>query len=345
VASGQHLRTLRGHTIGVTKVEFSRDGKELVTASADQTARLWDVATGEEIRGFHGHTDPIWGVTFSPDGTRLATASWDKTVRLWDVASGQPLRTLHGHSDKVWSVAFSSDGAQLISAGSDQTVRLWDARPLNPALRMEAEAAALLDNYRADGLLQSEAAGRLRQQAGVSTEVRELAQRLLEAGGDDPLVLNTAAWHLVRAPNGSAVHYEAALKLAQTAARLRPDDGNVVNTLGVAQYRRGQYLEALANLSRARDLNLLRRLPKMKLDIGRILLSPWLLPVTNLASYDQPTDLAFLAMAHYRTGHTAEADEYLSRLREMVQRKDWAEDDETQGFVREAEALIRPPGK
>src|SRR5262249_48195201 len=156
----------------------------------------------------------------------------------------------------------------------------------------------------------------LRQQAGVSTEVRELAQRLLEAGGDDPLVLNTAAWELVRGPNGPAVHYESALKLAQAAARLRPDDGNVVNTLGGAQYRRGQYLEALANLSRARDLNLRQLLRKMKLDIGRMLMSPWLLPATSLATYDQPADLAFLAMTHYRTGHTTEAEEYLSRLRE-----------------------------
>ena len=63
---------------------FSPDGRLLATASADETARLWDPATGEYLRTLTGHDDGVVGVAFSPDGRLLATASNDKTARLWD---------------------------------------------------------------------------------------------------------------------------------------------------------------------------------------------------------------------------------------------------------------------
>ena len=69
----------------MTGVAFSPDGSLLATASADQTARLWDVATGQPS-GFPlaGHTGRLSGVAFSRDGRLLATASDDTTARIWD---------------------------------------------------------------------------------------------------------------------------------------------------------------------------------------------------------------------------------------------------------------------
>ena len=36
---------------------FSPDGKRVVTASDDKTARLWDAESGKEIAVLNGHTD------------------------------------------------------------------------------------------------------------------------------------------------------------------------------------------------------------------------------------------------------------------------------------------------
>ena len=47
--SGQEVLTLSGHTNAVSGVAFSPDGTRLATASADQTAKVWDVASGQEV--------------------------------------------------------------------------------------------------------------------------------------------------------------------------------------------------------------------------------------------------------------------------------------------------------
>ena len=99
-----------GHSLGVTSVAFSPDGKLLASGSADNSIKLWNVASGRELRTLSGHTAPVSSVAFSPDGKVLASGSWDTTIKLWDVASGRELRTLTGHTDKVNSVAFSPDG-------------------------------------------------------------------------------------------------------------------------------------------------------------------------------------------------------------------------------------------
>jgi len=64
------------------------DGKPVVSASGDETVRLWGAATGAAHRTLEGHSSTVWAVAFSPDGKLVASASADKTVRLWDVVTG-----------------------------------------------------------------------------------------------------------------------------------------------------------------------------------------------------------------------------------------------------------------
>jgi WD40 repeat protein len=76
-------------------------GKQLASASADETVRLWDAVTGAALWTLKGHRHLVGSVAFSPDGKQLASASPDATVKLWDAATGAALQTLEGHRDSA----------------------------------------------------------------------------------------------------------------------------------------------------------------------------------------------------------------------------------------------------
>ncbi|WP_375471012.1 ribosome assembly protein 4 [uncultured Nostoc sp.] len=115
---------LKGHTSYVNSVSFSPDGKRIVTASADKTARVWDIS-GKQIAELKGHTQPVNSASFSLDGKRIVTASADNTARVWDI-SGKQIAELKGHTQPVNSASFSPDGKRIVTASADKTARVWD---------------------------------------------------------------------------------------------------------------------------------------------------------------------------------------------------------------------------
>ena len=120
------LRTLVGHSSVVNGVAVSPDGRRVVSASYDQTLKVWDLETGQELRTLAGHSDSVNAVAVCPDGRRAVSASDDKTLKVWDLETGQELRTLTGHSNLVKGVAVSPDGRRVVSASYDQTLKVWD---------------------------------------------------------------------------------------------------------------------------------------------------------------------------------------------------------------------------
>jgi WD40 repeat protein len=104
----------------------------VVTASWDETARIWDAKSGQPIGAPLTHEDRITSASFSPDGSRVVTASYDKTACIWDAISGQPIGAPLTHDGSVRSASFSSDGARVVTASDDNTARIWDAKSGQP---------------------------------------------------------------------------------------------------------------------------------------------------------------------------------------------------------------------
>ncbi len=120
----------------------------------------------------------------------------------------------------------------------------------------------------------------------------------------------------MKLPGGEMSGYRKALRYSEEACQLEPENGHLLNTLGVAYYRVGNYEKALDVLSRSDKINAVR--------VQRL----------------YPADLAFLAMTHQQLGHAKEAQAELQRLRERMKDPRWAQDAEAQGFLREAEELL-----
>jgi WD40 repeat protein len=120
------LRTLEGHSAGVDGVAMSPDGLRAVSASIDDTVKVWDLETGRELRTLVGHSGPVNGVAVIPDGRRAISASEDKTLKVWDLETGCQMSTMEGHLGKVNGVAVIPDGRRAISASDDKTLKVWD---------------------------------------------------------------------------------------------------------------------------------------------------------------------------------------------------------------------------
>jgi WD40 repeat protein len=150
---GRLLRALPG--IGVSDLEFSRDGKALFVASADGRTTMWNPRAGSRIRVFAG-TDPagtklssVNSIAVSPDGGLLATGSDDSAVRIFDVATGERRYFFPGHTNPVTRVAWSPDGRVVASASNDRTLRLWRVQKLVEAGSMAATLAGHAEAVRA----------------------------------------------------------------------------------------------------------------------------------------------------------------------------------------------------
>jgi WD40 repeat protein len=122
--TGKCLATLSGHSHNILTGIFSPDGRSILTASGDGTAKLWDLS-GKCLATFSGHSSPVWSAVFSTNGRNILTSSSDKTAKLWDL-SGKCLATLSGHSFYVNSAVFSPDGKSILTASWDKTAKLWD---------------------------------------------------------------------------------------------------------------------------------------------------------------------------------------------------------------------------
>ncbi len=109
----------------ITAIAASPTQRDLVvTASDDQTARVWNVATRQQVANLDAHAEPLHAVAFSHDGRLIATAGANGIARIWDWRSGELLAALKVQADTVRSVVFTSDG-RLLTASDDWTLKLF----------------------------------------------------------------------------------------------------------------------------------------------------------------------------------------------------------------------------
>lgn len=72
------LNRLSGHSGAVTTLDFSPDGKSLVSGSRDKSVKVWDLLNGENmITNSTDFSQGIYQVRYNPDGKKIGVVSWE----------------------------------------------------------------------------------------------------------------------------------------------------------------------------------------------------------------------------------------------------------------------------
>ncbi|XP_060770271.1 apoptotic protease-activating factor 1 [Neoarius graeffei] len=154
-----------GHLSWVPCVQFSPDGSLLLSASDDQTIRLWktkdvhtssavalkrdfdvlfsqeditvaaaDSQNGLQVRsGLDGRVvfktarqkSRIRCVCICRQTRTVALGLEDGSMQVLEVPSGNTLATLHGHTKTVHHCVFTDDGQTIITSSEDTTIQVW----------------------------------------------------------------------------------------------------------------------------------------------------------------------------------------------------------------------------
>jgi WD40 repeat protein len=88
-----HSAFLSGAGPAVQNVAVNADWRRAVSASYDNTLKVWDVGSGRELRTLAGHSSAVQSVAVGADGRRAVSASDDYTVKVWDVETGAVVTT------------------------------------------------------------------------------------------------------------------------------------------------------------------------------------------------------------------------------------------------------------
>ena len=157
IAKNAVVKQIAAHTAmtgkSVYAIAWTPDGKQIASASQDQTVKLWDAAGGNLVREFKaydekafpkGHRNQVFCLAFSKDGQLLATGGQDRSVKLWKVADGSVVREFvrpdskpsavdggpEAHPGGVYGVRFTPDGKSLVTVGHAPKLKavlsVWD---------------------------------------------------------------------------------------------------------------------------------------------------------------------------------------------------------------------------
>jgi len=293
---------------------FTPDGKRLLAGTL-QTCRFWGTDDWQELPPvIEKGSGSGWGGTgplpeFTPDGRLLAWESGEGALRLLSTTTGREVARLESPDQgRCGYTTFSPDGRLLITTNADYpAIHVWDLGELRQQLR-ELDLDWKADPYPPAAKPEPNIPGTPplsveidRGGLGGLTKVREAATRL-----------NNEAWYLVTGPADKRDPARAR-QLIQQALAEDPDNSTFWNTLGVVQYRNGQFKEAVVTL-------------KKSLAAGH-------------SKFDA-FDLFFLAMCHAKLGDAAKAKDCFDRAVKWVEAQKILEaeySEELKAFRAEAE--------
>jgi serine/threonine protein kinase/WD40 repeat protein len=182
------VRPIEGHTGTPVTVDFSHDGRVLVSSGWDDRTFFWDFSSGRPLVRMMGKSGFVW---FGPDDSRLVFLSWDySNLAFLELAGGQEVRTIYEQarvSGAPGGGVYFSAGGRWLAYETVKGMSVYDLHAEREAGSI-AESGWLLgfgpgDEYVVGALRESNGATRVfHWPVEPSADGRGFSKRLLELG-------------------------------------------------------------------------------------------------------------------------------------------------------------------
>ncbi|TFK60274.1 WD40 repeat-like protein [Pluteus cervinus] len=138
IQSGKHVKeSWKGHQSLIWNVSFSCDSSYIISASLEDTIKLWDAHTGKQIgKGFKYYN--VQQVLFLPDSMHIVIAT-SNAISIFDIHTHKQAQTLK-QDGKVTSLSVSPDGGYIAFGMDEGNIRIWN-------IQTEQKATQLVNNY------------------------------------------------------------------------------------------------------------------------------------------------------------------------------------------------------
>ncbi len=126
------VKEIEAHKISVFTIQYSPDGRYLVSGSRDAHIKIWIVEKDYTLyESIVAHMFAINHLVYSPDGKHFVTCSMDKSIKVWDAETFQLLKVIDkarhaGHGTSVNRLLWTNHNNLLVSASDDRSISIWD---------------------------------------------------------------------------------------------------------------------------------------------------------------------------------------------------------------------------
>jgi len=118
--------SLKEHRQRVYSIKMASGDREAVTASADGSCIIWDLATKTRKLCLFEST-MFKDIVYHPDESQLLTTGSDRKVAYWDTFDGQAIRVLEASEEgELTTLSISQSGSHYVSGGEERLLKLWD---------------------------------------------------------------------------------------------------------------------------------------------------------------------------------------------------------------------------
>ena len=160
VATGRVVQTVKEHSKTIKALSWNKDKTLMLTGSADNTAKLWDVEEWKVIKTYE--TDrPVNAVGFSPIKEHVFVAGGQEAMnvtttsakvgkfetKLFHLVFGEEFGNVRGHFGPVNTLAVHPDGTGFVSGSEDGYLRVHTFDKDYYQLHSELDDLSALQNF------------------------------------------------------------------------------------------------------------------------------------------------------------------------------------------------------